>query len=553
MKYKINYTNPDENLITRLLKQRKIDDNPDLFLDPKLADYWLDPFLLNDMWKAVDRIMLAIEKKEKIMIFGDYDVDGITSSYLLYHFFKDMLGHQFVDIQFPDRKKDGYGLKSYHVDGMKEKWIDLIITVDNGITSIEEAKHAKKIGIDLIITDHHHALGEIPDALAVVNPQVSEKYEFKGLAWVGVAFKVVNAMLSKLDYEKSKKNNIFQYFLPLVAIWTVADVVPLVHENRVIVKKGLDIMNNRPDLMPKSLQWFLNFLKIKGRVESYHIGFVIGPRINAAGRIKSPYDSLDTLLYSGEKQLEYLRNIEELNTERRKLQEEAINDAKKSVDPEQNIVIAHSEDYHAGIIWIVAWRLTEQNHKPSMVMSINKDDGVAVASLRGPDYFDVIEMLKSADVLLERFGWHKNAWWLTVKLDKLDALIQHFQDYCKGNISDENLIKIIWADTQLYENEWNFDILEQIDCLAPFGQANPEPVFLFKNFEVKSATKIGKSGDGHIKLQGIFAGNRISVLFWGKWAELEEYKSLWNIELIGKVKRDTFNGGFLVDGVGFTS
>jgi single-stranded-DNA-specific exonuclease len=184
MKFRLLNDEKDKPLIERLFAVRNISDDPDSFIHAKLADYWIDPYKLNDMNKAVERILLAFKNKERIMIFGDYDVDGVTSSYTLYHFFKDRLNYPSVSIQYPDRRLDGYGLKNKHLDMMKEKNIDLVITVDNGITSIGEADYAKEIGIDLIITDHHHALETIPDALAVVNPQVSPEYSFKGLACV---------------------------------------------------------------------------------------------------------------------------------------------------------------------------------------------------------------------------------------------------------------------------------------------------------------------------------------------------------------------------------
>ena len=197
MNYELLYENTAEDLIRRILTVRKIDDDIEHFLDPRIADYRLDPFLLHDMEKAVERILLAIKNNEKIMIFGDYDVDGITSSYLLYAFFTEFLNYKNISIQYPNRMTDGYGMKVKHVDEIKAKDVKVIITVDNGITSINEALHAKEHGIDLIITDHHHVLASVPEGFAVVNPQISPNYPFKGLAGVGVAFKLTCAILTK--------------------------------------------------------------------------------------------------------------------------------------------------------------------------------------------------------------------------------------------------------------------------------------------------------------------------------------------------------------------
>lgn len=200
MKYEILNQDNNLSLLERLLAVRQVSDDPALFLNPRFSDYWKDPFLLNDMHKGVERIILALKRKEKIMIFADYDVDGITSSFCVYKFITEFLGYKNISIMYPNRLQDGYGLKNKHLDYMKEKNINLIITVDNGITSVNEAQYAKELGIDLVITDHHHALDRIPEAIAVINPQISPHYSFKGLAGVGVAFKLINALLSKSTF-----------------------------------------------------------------------------------------------------------------------------------------------------------------------------------------------------------------------------------------------------------------------------------------------------------------------------------------------------------------
>lgn len=409
MRYQILNQDADLSLIQRLLKVRNISDDPQEFLQPSIANYWLDPFLLNDMDKAVERIIQAMKHKERIMIFGDYDVDGITSSFSVYKFFTQFLNYQHISIKYPHRIEDGYGLKCKHLDEMKKQGISLVITVDNGITSVVEADYAKTLGMDLIITDHHHALETLPAAYAVVNPQVSPNYPFKGLAGVGVAFKLITALLKRSTFSNEKKNQIFNYFLPIVAIGTVADIVPLVHENRIIVKKGLELINHFPDQMPKSLQGFLNFLNLKGNVDTFHIGFVIGPRINAGGRIESPYDSLKILLSEGEKQLAYLENIEAINTERRRMQDQAFRLAEKKVNPDQNFLFVCDEAFHEGIVGIVSGRITEKYYKPSAVFKLDPEKQQAVASLRGPDYFNIIEMISKASPYLKRFGGHKGA------------------------------------------------------------------------------------------------------------------------------------------------
>ncbi|MFA7298256.1 MAG: single-stranded-DNA-specific exonuclease RecJ [Candidatus Absconditabacterales bacterium] len=550
MNYHVIHDNPDEDLLTRLFTVRGIDDTIDSFLDPKLNDYRLDPFLLNDMDKAVERINNAIHKKEKIMIFGDYDVDGVTSSYILYEFITRFLKYKKVSIQYPDRIKEGYGLKKIHIDDMKQKGVDLIITVDNGITSIQEATYAKEQNIDLIITDHHQHLEILPASFALVNPQVSPNYSFKGLAGVGVAFKLICALLSKSDFNQKERNHIFNYLIPIVAIGTVADVVPLLKENRVIVKKGLKLLNSRKNL-PASLKGFLEFLNIKGNIETYHIGFIIGPRINAGGRIRSPYDSLYALLYSGEKQIEYLDNLELINTERRKIQEGMFKEAEAMIDLNKKILIAHHEEFHEGIVGIVSGRLTEKYNKPSMIMKINQEKQVAVASLRGPAYFNIIDMLKANADLLERFGGHKCAGGLTVKLEHLKTLTNNFSNYCEDIITDDNLIKSFKVDTKIYEHERNNEALENIDKLAPFGEGNKEPVFLLENVHIKKIEKVGNKGKCHLKIHGTFGNQKIVSMFRGKGDEVEAFIKRHEapVSLIGKIRKDTFNGGFYLEGV----
>ncbi len=551
MKYHVVYENPNEDLLTRLFKVRWIDDDIDSFLNPKLNDYRLNPFLLNDMEKAVERIIYAIKNKQKIMIFGDYDVDGVTSSYILYEFLTKFLKHKNVSIQYPDRIKEGYGIKKQHIDDIKSKGVELIITVDNGIASLEEAIYAKKQGIDLIITDHHQDLEAIPEAVAVVNPQVSPNYHFKGLAGVGVVFKLIYALLSKSKFDAKQKNKIFNYFLPIVTIGTVADVVPLVWENRIIVKKWLELLNSRKNI-PESLKGFLEYLNIKGNIDTYHIGYVIWPRINAGGRMRSPYDSLYALLYSWEKQMEYLDNLENINTERRQIQDSMFKEAEAMLDLEKKILIAYHETFHEGIVWIVSWRITEKYNKPSMIMKIDQEKKIAIASLRWPEYFSVIDLLKKHWDLLERFWGHRWAGWLTVKLENLDTLIEKFHTYCEACITEENLIKSVKVDTKIYEYERENTILKKIDQLAPFGEGNQEPIFLLENVTIQKIEKIGNNGRSHLKIYGKLGKKNITTMFRGKWGEEKEFiqhHEEMPMSLIGRVKKDSFNGGFYLEGI----
>ncbi len=546
MKYEILNQDNNLSLLERLLAVRQVSDDPALFLNPRFSDYRKDPFLLNDMDKGVARIIDALKKQEKIMIFGDYDVDGVTSSYCVYRFITRFLGYSNISVMYPDRLQDGYGLKNKHLDEMKKKGVQLVITVDNGITSVNEAQYAKQIGIDLVITDHHHALDRVPEAVAVINPQVSPKYDFKGLAGVGVAFKLINALLAKSTFTNEKKNQIFNYFLPIVAIGTVADIVPLVWENRVIVKRGLEIINKNPELMPKSLMRFLAALNLKENVDTYHIGFVIGPRINAGGRIESPYDSLRILLCETADQIQYIEKIENINTERRRLQDKAFRIAEKRVDPDQTFLYVCDEEFHEGIVGIVSGRITEKYNKPSAVFKIDIEKGHAVASLRGPGYFSVIDMISTAAPYLLRFGGHKWAGGLTVGLDHLDHVIQIFQDYCQWEITSDQLEKVTQVDTVLLDHEWNDEELRDIALLAPFWEGNQEPLFMFEHIKVARVEAIWKKSN-HLKIYGQFWEKTVVIMMWGKGEEV--WLIPQKISIVGKVKPDSYNGGYFIDWV----
>lgn len=551
MNLTIQYDNPKEDLLTRLFKVRGIDDNIDSFLNPKFSDYWKDPFLLNDMDKWVDRIIKALKNNEKIMIFWDYDVDWVTSSYLLYKFLTKFLNYKKVSIQYPDRVTEWYGIKCNHIDEIKKKWVTLIITVDNWITCIQEALHAKEIWVDLIITDHHKDLATIPEAFAVINPQVSPNYLFKWLAWVWVAFKLIAAIIEKSKLDKEKKTEIFNYFLPIVAIWTVADVVPLVNENRVIVKKWLELINNHNHKIPSSLRWFLKFLNIKDAIDTFHIWFIIWPRINAWWRIESPYHSLNALLYSWDKQLSHLQRIEEINTERRKMQEESFKLAEKQLDHEQKIMIVSSEDLHEGIVWIVAGRICEKYNKPSLVAKIDTEKWVIVASLRWPSYFNVIEMIWQAAPVLLRFGWHRWAWWLSTTIWHFEEMLEIFKTYCNEKIKESDLEKALKIDTKIYPSERWTQAIEDIERLAPFGEWNQEPVFLIENIKINKIDKVWKKWSWHLKLHGMLGENKIVAMFRSKW-DMEDEVWEWiktneTLNIIWKVKKDTFNWGFFID------
>ncbi len=537
MRYKILNSDLSKDLIQRLFEIRNINDDIEDFLKPSFKKYWYNPFDLNDMSKAVEKILSTIKAWKRIMIFGDYDVDWITSSFILYNFITKYLKYNNISVMFPDRIEDWYWLRNKHLDIMKQKNIDLVITVDNGITSVQEALYAKELWIDLIITDHHELADQVPQAFAVINPKISSNYPFKNLCWAWVVYKLLYALLSKTNYDKNARSDIFLEFLPFVAIATVADVVPLVDENRLIVYKGLKIINEQQNLN-SNLSGFLSFLNLK-KIDTFHIWFVIWPRINAGWRIASPYDSFYSLLYNWDKQKEKLEFLNTLNEQRKSLQEKALKKALKQVDENKKLIFVADEEFHEWIVWIVAWRLTEKYYKPSIVLKIDKEKWLVWWSLRWPDYFDVMQMIKSVQDILVKSWWHKQAWWLTIKYEDLDLLKQRLEEFCEKNITDQDLERVINIDTYLLENEREENILQKIWNLWPYWEWNPEPLFCLKNCKILECKKIWQKWKWHLKFKVLFWNQNIPVILRSNWDKLEKYSCMIDniVDIYWKIKK----------------
>lgn len=511
------------------------------------------------MDSGTDLLIQAMKDRKSICIFWDYDVDGVTSSFLLYTLLTKYIWYPRVKIMYPDRLADGYGMKIHHVDTMKAAGHDLIITVDNGITSIQEVLHAKNIGMDIIITDHHKALEIIPSADAIINPQVSEHYNFKWLCGAGVVLKFTSALLKKSSLSDEIKQSVISHFIPIVAIATVADCVPLLQENRAIVKRWLAQMSQRKDLLP-SLEGLLDFVNINGNIKSFHIGFIIGPRINAGWRLATGYDSLKTLLFTWEKQKECLQHLDIINDKRKQLQQEALEIALEQINTEDTIVIAMDPSFHEGIVGIVAGRITEKYNKPSIVLHISHTKGIAVGSLRGPAYFDVMAMMKriqqsslgkwssSDNGILVKFGGHKQAGGMTVSLQDLDLLRQLIKEYGQRTIQPEQTIKRLVADTIIHAHERNQETLSPLDYLEPFGHSNEEPLFVLPNTIIKSVEKVGSKGKWHLKLSLNYEWKHIESLYRSKGDLVDDYTPGATIDTLWKIKFDNYKQQWYIDG-----
>ena len=540
MKRQILNTNLDLSLIDRLLEIRHIKDK-EKFLNPTWQNSWYDPFKLDNLDKAIDKIIQVIKKNKRIVVFGDYDVDWITSTYVVFYFLYKFLWYKNVSIRLPSRT-DGYWIKNFHLDELKEKKVSLVITVDNGITAIKEIEYAKKLWLDVIITDHHTPLETLPDSYALINPKISSSYPFKELAGVWVAFKLITWLASKLKLNKKIKQKMIDYFLPIVAIWTVADCVPLIDENRFLVKKWLEIINNTKR-RPSNISNIINFLNLKN-IDSYHIGFVIGPRLNASWRIYKPDSSFQALFqHNANCQTKYLEELEKMNKERQTTQLNIFWKIEKYIDKDSNILVIDG-NFNEWVIWIVAWKLTEKYNKPSIVLSIDKKKWQAIGSCRAPAYFSIIKMLEEIwkEWILERYWGHTQAGWFTIKLDNLDKFKQAIKRYEK-NILPENLEKILFVDTEITTNDLLSNDIYKLNLLAPFWEKNPTPIFLIKNIKIKKIDLVWKD-QKHIKIYWNKDGIDIILLKWSGLNFIEKIKDKKHINCIVQYSKDNYNWGF---------
>lgn len=495
-------------LTTQILFNRGIKNKEEItkFLNPSYNDFY-DPFLLNDMEIATKRILRAIELDEKIWIYGDYDVDGVTSTSLLVNFFSQ-IGIK-VKYYIPNRHTEGYGLNKSAIDYIKEKKGDLIITVDCGITSINEAKYAKEIGIDMIITDHHTPSENLPEATAIINPNRADStYPFKKLAGVGVAFKLVQAVSTQFKIDVD-----YLSLLPIVAIGTVADIVELMDENRLIVKKGLELIKETSNLGIKSLT-HVTGLKEKN-VTAGHIGFVIGPRINAAGRMESAEVGVELFTSTDYKRaLEISTQLDEENKNRQMVEADILEQAEKIIEKNDmagnNIIVLESKGWHSGVIGIVSSRITEKYHRPSVLISID-EEGIGKASARSIGPLNIYNALKKCEDLFLGFGGHSQAAGLSIESKNIDLFKERINQIVEDMLEPEDFIREITVDSIVDVEDISIDTVTELDKLSPFGMGNSSPVFLFEDAIVKDIRAVGKDKT-HLKLGIIYKGIEIDSI-----------------------------------------
>lgn len=516
-----------DTLAAQILWQRGIrtEEKMQTFLKPDLQQLH-DPFLLHDMEKAVQRILTAIENGQNILIYGDYDADGMTASSVMKSAL-DELGAE-VQVYLPNRFTDGYGpnpdVYKYFI---QNEDIDLIITVDNGVAGHEAIAYAQSQDVDVIVTDHHSMPEELPEAFAIVHPEhPGADYPFKYLAGVGVAFKVATALL---DYIPSD-------MLDLVAIGTIADMVSLTDENRILVSHGLKVLANteRAGLMELMRLSGTDFEKVNEET----VGFQIAPRLNALGRLDDPNPAIELLTgWDEEAVAEIAQMIDEKNSERKVIVENIFNQALTMMtdDPVQ---ILYHKDWHKGVLGIVAGRLLEQFHKPIIMLA--EEEGILRGSARSIENFNIFEALNGHRELFIAFGGHKQAAGMTFALENVEAIKQVMLDFIQDNDIDMSGKSTLEVQGSLQFDQISLETIRSLEKLSPYGMDNPKPHFLITDYQVEQARSMGKD-NSHLKLKLVQKGQPLDAVYFGHGTESLEFEQS-DTELIGTLSSNTWNG-----------
>lgn len=503
-----------------------------LFLEAGLpAD--TDPFLLPDIQPAIGRIYRALLSGEKIIVYGDFDVDGITSTALLVESIKALGGE--AEPYIPHRLTEGYGLKSAAIESLRKQGAGLIITCDCGVTAIPEVKKARKLGLDIVITDHHTPLDELPPAIAVVDPKRTDShYPFTGLAGVGVALKLVQALFRGLGKEEKPDN-----LLDLVTLGTVADIVPLLGENRYLVKKGLRVLNNTTRLGIKELM--LQSGLTEGSIDSVKISWVIAPRLNTPGRLEHALASYQLLTTDSPEEAKELSVwLERKNVERQKMTQEAMNLAREQVAKEERapVLFVTAEEFPAGVNGLVAGRLSEEYYRPAVV--VRRGEFWSTGSCRSIPEFNIVNALRQNHSLLSHYGGHAQAAGFTLPTRNLGQLKRNLLESAAVELSGVELRPHIDIDMRVgladIGGRKTYDLMQK---LAPFGEGNPAPVFLSCGVSVLDCRTMGNNGE-HLRLK-LKQGNTVwNGVAFGLGNYIGEIVS--DIDVVYNLEIDRWNG-----------
>jgi single-stranded-DNA-specific exonuclease len=528
--------------VARLLCLRGLSDPADAqrFLNPSL-DHLHDPFKLADMDRAIPRLERAIAQRERIAIHGDYDVDGITSTVILRRAL-ELLGGTVVHF-IPERLRDGYGLQPAAIDRLHADGVSLIVSVDCGIRGTEAARRARDLGVDLIITDHHEPDGQLPPALAVINPKRHDcAYPDKYLAGVGVALKVVQALCTRAG-----KLRWLPGFVKVAAVGTLADVVPLVGENRVISRLGLASLSKGPHTI--GLRALLDVTGLSGKtIDSYQVAFMLAPRVNAAGRMSTADIATRLLLATDEGMADEARalaqQLDEENVRRQQEEFELVTQARKAIETDpavgaHNVLVVGGDGWHRGVIGIAASKLVDAYHKPAIVLSIDGD--VAHGSCRSIPDFDILTALERCADLFVRFGGHRQAAGLTMEAARVAEFRARINAYADEILEPDQLRPRLRIDGPLHLKGITHDLVRGLDSMSPYGLANPRPVFHAGVVEIVDGPRALK--DRHLKMTFNQDGRRFRAIAW-RAVEQAEFleKNRSGVNLAFSLDRNEYQG-----------
>ena len=517
--------------ICTLLLQRNIDSLKlaQSYFRPNL-DELHDPFLMKDMDKTVDRLIRAIESSEKIMILGDYDVDGTTSVSMLYDYFKKKTLDPIYYI--PDRYKEGYGVSDESIDFAEENNVSLLITIDCGIKANDKIESANTKGIDVIICDHHIPDNIMPKAYSIINPNQNKcDYPFKGLCGCGIGFKLISAIEKKMG-----GNEDVNQYLDLVAIATIADQMPMINENRTIVYHGLKVLNKNPR---PGFHFFIRSIN-RDIIES-DISFNIGPRINASGRMKSGMISVQLMTENNtNKAYKIAQEIESINLLRRAKEKEVTDQAIKKTDPLKFTNIVYGKDWNKGVLGIAASRLVDKFYKPTIVLTL--EDGRYIGSARSVPNFDLYNAIDSGKEYLDQYGGHKYAAGLSIKHENLKSFIDHFESYVKNSVQNQMFTKTIGYDIEINLSDINESNFKLLSRMSPFGLSNYKPIFRTNNcFGAGNLRLMGKEKT-HIKFEIKDSQDfQIQAIGFNMSEYYEQINNKESFDILYTISRNTFN------------
>lgn len=527
-KYNIN------KLLATILVNRGIIEEKQIekFLNPKRSDFY-DPYEMPDMGIAVKRIVKAIENKEKTIIYGDYDVDGITSVTVLKSFLEER-GLEVAEY-IPNRLEEGYGLNKNAVEEIAKQGYKLMITVDCGISAIEEVKYANEFGIETIVTDHHEPGNELPKAIAVVDAKRKDnKYPFRNLAGVGVVFKLIQAIGMELKLDEKE----YLKYLDIVCIGTISDIVPLVDENRVIVKLGLKLVEQTKNLGLRAILQASGYSKI----DSSTISFGVAPRINACGRMGHQEEALKLFLSKEINEVnELTQKLNEYNRLRQETEKSIYADAIMQIERDglasHSTIVVMGKNWHHGVIGIVSSKITEMYFKPSILLCEEQDYGKG--SGRSIPGFDLYEALTECNDTIEKFGGHSMAVGINVKKDKFEEFKQKLEQIARERHIEE-IVPILKIDAQISLDEINKEMVDSLKELEPFGEENKTPLFVFKNLKIDSIRALSEGK--HLKLTLKDSKNIVNAIGFNLGELSNDYRIGDKVDVVGNLEINSFNG-----------